>query len=264
MTTTQDRDAAGSLFSGPDRYEPITPWSPLAALLVTLAACVAALIVGMVAMVIANLVTGVALEPDSPELEQVFSLASPSGIAIAAGTQIVSLAIIWLAAGRKGMRKLVLQLARPMPGWSTLLTAALVVVAATTTLELALYFLTRFDIFADSVWLKQGLSSPWWPGTLIVAVVLAPLWEELAFRGFLLSSLAQTRIGFWGAGVVTTALWTLLHLGYSWQGLTSVFLAGLVLTWLLQRTGSIWVPIFAHAFANACALAFAHFAAPVA
>jgi membrane protease YdiL (CAAX protease family) len=56
--------------------------------------------------------------------------------------------------------------------------------------------------------------------------------------------------------------WTLLHWGYSWQGLTSVFLAGILMTWLVWRTGSIWVPIAAHAIVNLAALVFTYVFSP--
>ena len=92
---------------------------------------------------------------------------------------------------------------------------------------------------------------------LLAAVVLAPLWEELTFRGFLLSALAQSRLGFRGAALVTNSAWTALHWNYSAAGLTAVFTAGTVLTWLLWRTGSIRVPIAAHGIANLFAVLFA-------
>ena len=126
-----------------------------------------------------------------------------------------------------------------------------------------MYVTTTFDIFADSKWLREGLQSPYWWGTMIIGVFFAPLWEELAFRGFLLSALAKTRLGYWGGGLISNALWTIIHWGYSWQGLASVFTAGLVLTWIMRRTGSIWAAIVAHAVANICALSIAYFAGGV-
>jgi membrane protease YdiL (CAAX protease family) len=89
-------------------------------------------------------------------------------------------------------------------------------------------------------------------GVLAAAVVGigAPLSEELLFRGFLLSALARTSLGFWGAALIVTALWTALHIGYSIVGIVEVFMIGLFFSWLLWRTGSLRVAIFCHALYN--------------
>ena len=70
------------------------------------------------------------------------------------------------------------------------------------------------------------------------------------FRGFLQSALAQTRLGFWGAALITNTAWTALHAGYTLTGLVDVFVAGLLFSWVLWRSGSLWVPIVCHAFYN--------------
>jgi CAAX protease family protein len=89
-----------------------------------------------------------------------------------------------------------------------------------------------------------------WVLALLVVGVGASLSEELLFRGFLLSALARSRIGFWPAALITTGLWTALHAGYSTVGIAEVFLIGLFFSWLLWRTGSLRVAIFCHALYN--------------
>jgi membrane protease YdiL (CAAX protease family) len=79
----------------------------------------------------------------------------------------------------------------------------------------------------------------------------APLSEELLFRGYLLQRLKHTPLGFWGGALIANIAWTALHFGYSWLSLADVFIAGLLFTWALWRTGSIWVPITFHAIYNA-------------
>lgn len=90
------------------------------------------------------------------------------------------------------------------------------------------------------------------PFVLIFAVLVigAPVCEELIFRGYLMNRLAETRLGFGGATIVSTTGWTLLHAGYSTAGLMEVFLAGLLFSWALWKTGSLWVPILFHAIYN--------------
>jgi CAAX protease family protein len=86
-----------------------------------------------------------------------------------------------------------------------------------------------------------------------VLAIGAPLSEELLYRGFLLSALARTRLGFWGAALIATALWAALH-DYSAVGFAAVFMMGLLISWLLWRTGSLRVAIFCHALHNSLAL----------
>ena len=222
----------GQLFSGEAGYEPKSPWGPVWALVMTAVICGASLIAAIIA-VVAALASGFTQAELSDPAGPLFSLASPAGAAMAAGSQLASLAVLWLAAGRKGMRADVLQLSGTVPGWRTILAGVLVLLAATSAAEYLMHLLSNFDAFADTKWLRNGLNSPLWWATFLIAVVLAPLWEELTFRGFLLSALAKTRLGFWGGALVANTMWMLLHWGYSWQGLTSVFLAGLILTWLL-------------------------------
>jgi membrane protease YdiL (CAAX protease family) len=45
-------------------------------------------------------------------------------------------------------------------------------------------------------------------------------------------------------------VWTTFHLGYSVAGLIEVFIGGLYISWLLWRSGSIWLPIIAHGATN--------------
>jgi hypothetical protein len=96
----------------------------------------------------------------------------------------------------------------------------------------------------------------------LAAVILAPLWEELTFRGFLLSALAKSRLGYWPAAAISSGLWTLLHWGYSWPGLVSVFLAGIGLSWIMKRTGSMAAVVIAHSVINAFSLVIVYHFAP--
>ncbi|MEM7747714.1 MAG: type II CAAX endopeptidase family protein [Pseudomonadota bacterium] len=89
---------------------------------------------------------------------------------------------------------------------------------------------------------------------VLVLCIGAPLSEELLFRGYLFGRLSQSWLGPLGATLLTTLGWTLLHGGYSIIGLIQVFVAGLLFTWALWRTGSLWVPLCMHAIYNAVVL----------
>lgn len=78
----------------------------------------------------------------------------------------------------------------------------------------------------------------------------APLIEELIFRGYLFSALATSRAGLSGATLITTSLWSLLHITEPWFAIGMIFVMGLVLSALLIRFGSIWLTMACHAAWN--------------
>lgn len=81
---------------------------------------------------------------------------------------------------------------------------------------------------------------------LAAAVVAAPVFEELLFRGFVLQSLAETRIGVVGASLATTLAWTLLHSHLDPVQAFFIFGLGLFLCYARAVTGSLLVPIGMH------------------
>lgn len=229
-------------------YRAQSPWGPGAAVAIAIVASLAPAILGIA--VIAWMVG-----EDAASLGAAQSLASPVLLGQMIAGQVLSLLIIWWAAGRKGQRAQVLRLS-PERETSVLTAVALglLLIVAIGPIEVLLYRLADLDLFTDGRWLLEGLRSDYWWGVVIAAVVLAPLWEEVTFRGFLLSALAKTRLGFWPAAAISSVLWTALHAGYSWPGLVSVFLAGLGLSWIMKRTGSMRAVVIAHAVINAFAL----------
>jgi hypothetical protein len=80
-----------------------------------------------------------------------------------------------------------------------------------------------------------------------IAALLAPLCEEAAFRGHLLTVLlARLRPG--GAIALTATLFALLHLDP--VRFPAVLLLGLVFGWLAWRAGSLWPAVAAHGVNN--------------
>jgi uncharacterized protein len=91
------------------------------------------------------------------------------------------------------------------------------------------------------------------PLALIVLIVIAPLTEELFFRGLLLDGFARN-YGAQKAMVFTALLFAAIHLNpYQF---VPAFLIGLLLAWLRLKTGSIWLPITLHAANNALPFLF--------
>ena len=237
---------ANYLLAGPPRYETQSAWPPLVAL-------VAAIIVqaglqllgGLLGALVgggeARLMSGV---PEDKRLLLAI-------IVFLALSQIGVMAFAWWAAGRfGGDRQAVLQLHRGLPsiGDVAIALAGLALVLGTYNL---LVYVLRPDLFmADVAPFLPMLQAPIWPVTALAVGIGAPLSEELLFRGFLLSALASWRWGFWPAALAANMAWTSFHLGYSIAGLLEVFIGGLYISWLLWRTGSLWLPIIAHGATN--------------
>ena len=98
-------------------------------------------------------------------------------------------------------------------------------------------------LLAPQAWFEVAAS-------VAVATLVAPLFEEMVFRGFLLPALSR-RMGAPGAVVLTATLFGLLH-GRAYAGPT--FALGLLLGWLYGRTGRLWVSVGCHGAHNAVAL----------
>ncbi|MFP4502204.1 MAG: CPBP family intramembrane glutamic endopeptidase [Candidatus Hydrogenedentota bacterium] len=82
----------------------------------------------------------------------------------------------------------------------------------------------------------------------ITLVVLAPIGEELLFRGAIVDGLTVRR-GPVAAMVVSGVLFGLIHLT-PWQGVP-IIVIGVVLAWWRLATGSVWLCVYGHAINNA-------------
>lgn len=84
----------------------------------------------------------------------------------------------------------------------------------------------------------------------VTLVVLAPMAEEILFRGYLFGKLRKY-IPAWAAILLTSALFGLVH--GQWNVGIDVFALSLVLCTLREITGSIWAGILLHMMKNALA-----------
>jgi membrane protease YdiL (CAAX protease family) len=91
---------------------------------------------------------------------------------------------------------------------------------------------------------------------LFIIVVAAPVAEEVLFRGFLYRGFAASRLGPFGAVVLTSAGWALAHPQYDWPIFTEVFCIGLLYGWIRQRGGSTTSTIILHGIQNAWSIAY--------
>lgn len=82
---------------------------------------------------------------------------------------------------------------------------------------------------------------------LIIAVgIIAPVFEECFFRGFLFKGLECSRVGGWGAVIITTLLFVSIHLQYNFAVLVLLLPLGFMLGISRFYTQSLWPPVILH------------------
>lgn len=90
-----------------------------------------------------------------------------------------------------------------------------------------------------------------------VVVLLAPVFEEILFRGLFYSALRR-RLGPRAAVVVNGLIFGALH--FEPLYMISLVLVGMVLAYLYEKTDSLFAPMTAHALYNLCVVLIALFA----
>lgn len=130
-------------------------------------------------------------------------------------------------------------------------------------LQRYLPWLGAFGVYYLSAWLINWL----WPiepgefiesiagvrhlGLFIIMVLVAPVVEELVFRGYLFQAWRHSFLGLWGTLLATSALFTLIHAGqYPALYMAMLFSFSLVLGLAREKTGSVYVPMAMHAANN--------------
>ena len=81
-------------------------------------------------------------------------------------------------------------------------------------------------------------------------VVAAPISEEFFARGFLYRGWSESFLGPPGAIMLSSLVWTALHLQYDWFILGEVFSIGLLLGSLRCRFNSTWLTVIVHGINN--------------
>ncbi|MEO7073553.1 MAG: type II CAAX endopeptidase family protein [Rhodanobacter sp.] len=90
----------------------------------------------------------------------------------------------------------------------------------------------------------------------VLAISIAPVAEELLFRGVLLSALIP-RCGLPVGALLSAAAFAAIHLpglGWHWYALPQLLLLGVALAWLRVHGHSLWPAVLAHGVHNALAL----------
>ncbi|MBM4438986.1 MAG: CPBP family intramembrane metalloprotease [Candidatus Rokubacteria bacterium] len=83
---------------------------------------------------------------------------------------------------------------------------------------------------------------------VVSAVIAAPFFEEIVFRGLLFATFRR-RFGTLAAALASSAIFAVAH-GYGVVGLFSVLWSGVLWAWAYERTRSLWPGMLAHALVN--------------
>jgi membrane protease YdiL (CAAX protease family) len=91
-------------------------------------------------------------------------------------------------------------------------------------------------------------------GTLIwlwfAVVVVAPVGEELLFRGFLFRGFVREPRDVLPGVLVIALIWSLLHIEYDWFGISVVFAVGVLFGYVRHYSGSTTLVILLHMLLN--------------
>lgn len=85
----------------------------------------------------------------------------------------------------------------------------------------------------------------------VMFVVIAPLVEEMIFRGFLQTKLRQSKMPLWLVVFVVSFVFAIAH--GQLNVAIDVFILAIVLSLLREKTGSIWASVLVHVMKNGLA-----------
>jgi membrane protease YdiL (CAAX protease family) len=88
------------------------------------------------------------------------------------------------------------------------------------------------------------------PALLFAIIIVAPIFEEIFFRGFLFQGIRYSRLGPMGAIGITSFFWAIIHLQYDAYGIATVFVLGLLLGIARIKTDSIHLLMVMHSLTS--------------
>lgn len=82
----------------------------------------------------------------------------------------------------------------------------------------------------------------------ISAAVISPIYEEIFYRGFLYRWF-RTRVGFAGALLLSSMIFTIIHIP-TYNAMPVNFFSGIIFALAYEKTNSIWPSILIHGISN--------------
>ncbi len=124
--------------------------------------------------------------------------------------------------------------------------------------EMALNWLHKSPPPHDLLQILREHPAPWLcAAVLLSACVLAPLAEEMFFRGLVQTLLRYLLYRPWLAVFLTAALFAMVHPWWTWP---EIFFLGISLGYAYERTGNLWMSVTMHSLFNLTSIwLFVHF-----
>jgi membrane protease YdiL (CAAX protease family) len=88
------------------------------------------------------------------------------------------------------------------------------------------------------------------PALLFAIVIVAPIFEEIFFRGFFFQGIRYSRLGPIGAIGITSLIWAVIHVQYDLYGIATVFALGILYGIARFKTDSIHLLMVMHSLAS--------------
>lgn len=165
-----------------------------------------------------------------------------------------TLAAVWLAIRIK-RASFADYLALRWPSWKQVLFGALGLVAIVLVWETLSRSLGREatpGVMTDI--LKSGRDKGAALSMLVAFSIAAPMSEEILARGFLFRGWSASFLRVPGAILLSSLVWTSVHIQYDLYFLAEVFSIGLWLGYMRHRANSLWLTIILHALNNMTAV----------
>lgn len=184
---------------------------------------------------------------------------------------LLAMAAVSLRVRRQGLASL--GLVRPR-SWSRLSATTLLLTALWACVQLGLLMPVVNRVTGEQQDLSEFESAHGHLGTLAVLLVLswtlAAVGEELAYRGYVATRVAEVAASVWGgsgavvaAMLVSAGLFGLAHTEQGMVGVILTFFDGLFLATLRWRYGTLWAAVLAHGWNNTIGLTAFYLVGPI-
>ncbi len=140
--------------------------------------------------------------------------------------------------------------------WTDILVSALAFavyfILSALTLYLVVLLIPSFDVNqTQELGVKTNLYGSELMAAFVMFAIIAPVSEEIIMRGWLFGKLKRFHVPFWVNALIGSALFAVAH--GQWNVGVDVFVLGMVLCFIRERTGSIWAGILVHMIKNVIA-----------
>jgi len=212
----------------------------------------AAMFVGQIGAIVLLVVLR-GLPIDMASLQSIGHEPQALGLSVIMGLP-TTLAAVWLAIRIK-KASFVDYLALYWPSWKQLLFGAVGLVVIVLAWEVVSRSLGREATpgFMTDL-LKSGRDKGAALLLLVAFSVAAPMSEEVLARGFLFRGWSASFLRVPGAILLSSLVWTVVHLQYDMYFLAEVFTIGLWFGYMRHRANSLWLTIILHALNNMTAV----------